>query len=332
MNSPAQDSYDIIVENYFANELATLYLRRWKGPLFTMENKQEFKSKLLLLTSMTIFGTIGVFRRFIPFPSGMISLIRALIGTIFLLGFICIKGRKPDFPAIRKNLPLLLAAGVLLGFNWILLFEAYQYTAVSTATLCYYMEPVLFILAAPLVLKEKLTLKNVLCVLAALVGMGLVSGFTKSGINGTSDSKGIFLALAAAVLYTTVVLISKKLKNIDGVNVSLVQLATSSVVLIPYVLVVEDMSTVTFDPLKITMLLVIGIVHTGVAYALYYSSLKNLQSQTVALYSYIDPVVSVFLSILILGEDMNLIKLAGAVLILGAAAVNELTPSNQCQS
>lgn len=303
-----------------------------------MKNKQEIKAKLLLLTSMSVFGTIGVFRRYIPFPSGMISLFRAVIGTIFLLGFILLKGKKPDSPAIRKNLKLLLIAGTMLGFNWILLFEAYQYTAVSTATLCYYMEPVFFILAAAVVMKEKLTFKNVLCVLAALVGMGLVSDFSfsnihQSGINSlnlesASDAKGVLLGLAAAVLYTTVVLISKHLKDIDGVNVSLVQLATSAVVLIPYVLIVEDTNTVQFNTLNISMLLIIGIVHTGIAYALYYSCLKDLKSQTVALYSYIDPVVSVLLAILILNESMSFMKLIGAVLILGAAIIGEIKPKN----
>lgn len=288
-----------------------------------MKNQKELKAKLLLLASMSIFGTIGVFRRFIPFPSGMISLCRAIIGTLFLLGFIFLKGNKPDFPAIKRNLRLLIIAGIMLGFNWILLFEAYQYTAVSTATLCYYMEPVFFILAAAVIYKEKLTLKSFLCVVAALIGMGLVSGFAGSDILGISDSKGIMLGLAAAVLYTTVVLISKRLKDIDGVNVSLVQLATASVVLIPYVLIVEDTSTIKFTPLNFSMLLIIGIVHTGIAYAFYYSCLKNLKSQTVALYSYIDPVVSVLLSVMILNEAMNYVKLTGAVLILGAAMVNE---------
>ena len=296
-----------------------------------MKNKQELKAKLLLLTSMSVFGTIGVFRRYIPFPSGMISLCRAIIGTIFLLGFIFIKGNKPDFPAIKNNLKLLIPAGIMLGFNWILLFEAYQYTAVSTATLCYYMEPVFFILAAAIVLKEKLTPKSLLCVIAALIGMGLVSGFNFSNFgeaSASSDLKGVLLGLAAAVLYTTVVLISKHLKDIDGVNVSLVQLATSAVVLIPYVLIVEDTSTVQFNTLNISMLLIIGIVHTGIAYALYYSCLKDLKSQTVALYSYIDPVVSVLLAILILNESMSFMKLIGAVLILGAAIIGEIKPKN----
>lgn len=298
-----------------------------------MNNNKELKAKLFLLTSMSIFGTIGVFRKYIPFPSGMISLCRAVIGTIFLLGFIFIKGNKPDLSAIKKNLKLLIPAGIMLGCNWILLFEAYQYTAVSTATLCYYMEPVFFILAAAFFLKEKLTLKSFFCVIAALIGMGLVSGFEFSSFGkftadsffsgGSSDLKGILLGLSAAVLYTTVVLISKHLKDIDGVNVSLVQLATASVVLIPYVLVVEDTSTITFTPLNTSMLLLIGIIHTGIAYALYYSCIKDLKSQTVALYSYLDPVVSVVLAVLILNEEMNLVKIAGAVLILGAAMTNE---------
>lgn len=299
---------------------------------FIMKHNKELKAKLFLLSSMSIFGTIGVFRRYIPFPSGMISLCRALIGTVFLLSFVFIKGSKLDFPAIKKNLKLLIIAGILLGFNWILLFEAYQYTAVSTATLCYYMEPVFFILAAAVVLKEKLTLKSFFCVIAALVGMGLVSGFTDTNINMLADSKGILLGLAAAVLYTSVVLISKHLKEIDGANVSLVQLATASIVLIPYVFIVEDTSTVQFTPLNISMLLIIGIVHTGIAYALYYSCLKDLKSQTVALYSYIDPVVSVLLAILILNESMTLIKLIGAILILGAALVNEFYPHSQKSS
>ena len=142
------------------------------------------------------------------------------------------------------------------------------------------------------------------------------------------DFKGILLGLAAAVLYTTVVLISKHLKDIDGVNVSLVQLATASAVLIPYVLIVEDTSTIEISPLNISMLLIIGIIHTGIAYALYYSCLKDLKSQTVALYSYIDPVVSVLLAVMILNENMSFVKFAGAILILGSAIVNEFYPHN----
>ena len=281
------------------------------------------KSKLFLLMSMVIFGTIGVFRKYIPLPSGTISLVRGIIGTLFMLALLRGRGVSPSKTAIRKNIKILVVAGAFLGFNWILLFEAYRYTSVATATLCYYMAPVFMILASPFVMKEKLTKLKLGCAAVALFGMVLVSGVLDVGAVQQSEIKGILFALGAAILYASVVMISKKLKGIEGTDVTLTQLAISAIVLLPYVLAVEKIGTVTFTPISICMLLVIGVVHTGIAYALYYTSIGNLQAQTIALYSYIDPVVSVVLSILILKEDMSLMKLAGAVMILGAAMMSE---------
>ena len=281
------------------------------------------KSKILLLMSMTIFGTIGVFRKYIPLPSGTISLVRGIIGVLFMLAVIYARGNRPSKEAIRKNIRILLVAGALLGINWILIFEAYRYTSVATATLCYYMAPVFMILASPFVMKEKLTKFKLGCAAVAVCGMVLVSGILDVGTIQQSELKGILFAVGAAVLYATVVMISKRLKDIEGTDVTLTQLGISAIVLLPYVLTVEKIGTVTFTPISIVMLLVIGIVHTGVAYALYYTSISNLQAQTIALYSYIDPVVSVILSVLILREEMSLVKLAGAVMILGAAMLSE---------
>ena len=55
---------------------------------------------------------------------------------------------------------LLILSGALIGFNWILLFEAYNYTTVATATLCYYMQPTIVILLSPLFFRERLTAKK----------------------------------------------------------------------------------------------------------------------------------------------------------------------------
>lgn len=281
------------------------------------------KSKIILLMSMTIFGTIGVFRKYIPLPSGTISLVRGIIGTLFMLVLIYARGSKPSKEAIRANIKILIIAGAFLGINWILLFEAYRYTSVATATLCYYMAPVFMILASPFVMKEKLTKLKLGCAAVAVFGMVLVSGILDVGTVQQAEIKGILFALGAAVLYASVVMISKRLKNIEGTDVTLTQLAISAVVLLPYVLAVEKIGTVSFTPISIIMLLVIGVLHTGIAYALYYSSIGNLEAQTIALYSYIDPVVSVILSVLILREEMSLVKLAGAVMILGAAMMSE---------
>ncbi|MGN1267710.1 MAG: DMT family transporter [Dorea sp.] len=288
-----------------------------------MNNKSNFKAKVFLLLSMTIFGTIGVFRKYIPLPSGTISLVRGVIGSVFMLMLILAKGSRPSGQAIKKNIKILIIAGAFLGINWILLFEAYRYTSVATATLCYYMAPVFMILVSPFVVGERLTKKKVFCAVTAVIGMVLVSGILDVGAIEISELKGIIFALAAAVLYAAVVMISKRLENIDGTDVTLMQLVISAIVLVPYVLLVDRIGNVSFTPVSIAMLLVIGVVHTGIAYALYYSSIGNLKAQTIALFSYIDPVVAVLLSVLVLREEMSVAKMIGAILILGATILSE---------
>ena len=117
--------------------------------------------------SMLIFGTIGLFRRWIELPSSLVAMARGAIGMVFLLLVLRAKKQRLDGAAIRKNLPLLIPSGAALGINWILLFEAYNYTSVATATLCYYFAPMLIVLASPLALHEKLTARKLACVFPA---------------------------------------------------------------------------------------------------------------------------------------------------------------------
>ena len=285
------------------------------------------RAKLAL--SMFIFGTIGIFRRGIVLPSSFIAMVRAVVGTAFLLCLILMKRQKIDGNAVKKNLLLLILSGVLLGFNWILLFEAYQYTSVATATLCYYMAPIFIILASPLLLKEKLTLRKGVCVAVALGGMVLVSGFLESGIGSISEMKGVLLGLAAAVFYASVVLLNKNICDITAYDKTVMQLGIAAAVLLPYTYFTEDWGSLVFGGNTIVMLLIMGIVHTGFAYALYFGTTRALSAQTLALFSYIDPIVAVLLSALVLKEPMSFLTLAGAVAVLGSTIVSELPEKNR---
>ncbi|MGN1005386.1 MAG: DMT family transporter [Aristaeellaceae bacterium] len=275
-----------------------------------------------LTLSMIIFGTIGIFRRLIPLSSGLVAMSRGLIGVLFLLLVMRLRGDGMDRAAVRRKLPLLCLSGAAIGVNWILLFEAYNYTSVATATLCYYLAPMFVILASPLVLREKLTLRKLACVSAALLGMVFVSGVLEA--SGGAGLKGVLLGLGAAVLYASVVLMNKQLGDVPAYDRTIVQLGSSAAVLLPYVLLVEEVSIEAFTSGVIALLLVVGIVHTGIAYALYFGSLMQLKAQTAAILSYIDPVVAVLLSALVLREHMSLLSGLGAVLVLGAAVVSEL--------
>ena len=192
------------------------------------------QSKLKLIASLCIFGTISLFVRNIALGSGLIALSRGLLGTVFLLLFLAVRRQNLDLPAIRKNLGILLLSGGIMGLNWALLFEAYRYTTVAVATLCYYMQPVFLTLAAAVLLGEKLSVKKGICILAALCGMILISGVIGGGIPEARELTGIGLGLGAACFYACVILCNKKLKDIGAYDKTIVQLLAAALVMVPY--------------------------------------------------------------------------------------------------
>jgi RarD protein len=218
----------------------------------------------------------------------------------------------------------LLVSGAALGFNWILLFEAYRYTSVAVATLCYYTAPILVILVAPLVLKERISAKKIVCVSVALLGMFLVSGILDSG-SQTGDLRGILFGLGAAILYACVMVLNKLQKEIQSFDRTIFQLGIAALVLLPYNFAVSSFPD-ALPSLPVTMmLLAVGVLHTGLAYYLYFSSIAQLPGQTVAIISYLDPVIAVAVSVLLLREGTSWQELLGAVLILGAALCSEIS-------
>jgi len=283
----------------------------------------RIKSYMMLITSMLIFGTIGIFRRYIPLSSAMLAFSRGILGSVCLILFLALKKHK--LPKIKKKtLFLLIITGALIGLNWILLFEAYNYTTVATATMCYYMQPTIVILLSPLVLREKLAMKKLLCAATAIVGMIFISGMLEGNGVGTKDTMGILCGLGAASLYATVVILNKKIQIEDAYQKTIIQLSSAAVVLIPYLFITENLSEIKLDVLAILMVLVVGIVHTGIAYALYFGSMKNLKSQSIAVLSYIDPVFALLLSAVVLSENLTIFGMVGAVLIIGSAMISEL--------
>lgn len=284
--------------------------------------KDDFKSLLLLLGSMAIFGGIGLVRRLIPLPSSVIAMARGLIGGTATFLYFRARGGKLSLRALGSEGPWLLLSGALLGFNWILLFEAYRYTSVAVATLCYYMAPILIVLVSPILFRERITAKKAICVAVALFGMMLVSGVLKDC--GVKDVRGVLFGLAAAVLYASIVLTNKKLTRTDGLSRTILQLLTAGVVLLPYVLITENVTALDWSGSTIPMLLVAGLIFTALTYAMYFSAIPGLRAQTAALGSYVDPVVAVLVSALFLHEPMSAAEWVGAVLILGATAISTL--------
>ena len=286
--------------------------------------KKKMDPRLTLVTAMTVFGTLGLFVRNIPVSSGELALYRAVLAALLLAAFFLVTGQKIPFAKIKKEVPLLLASGVAMGINWILLFEAYKYTTVSAATLSYYFAPVIVTVVCPLLFKEKLTGRQILCFVMSTVGLVLITGIGDMG--GGQDLIGILFGLGAAVFYATVVLLNKFIKKVEGIHRTFLQFLAAIVVLVPYVLLSGGVTLGGMGGKGWANLLIVGLVHTGVTYCMYFSSLKELPGQKAAILSYIDPLVAVLISVTVLGESMTLWQGVGGVLILGFTLWNEISP------
>ncbi|MBR5312603.1 MAG: EamA family transporter [Clostridia bacterium] len=290
-----------------------------------MDKRTANKAKLQCFTSMFLFGTIGLFVRGIALPSAVIALVRGIIGAAFLAAVMAVRRKAVDFSAVRRNLPLLAASGAAIGINWILLFEAYRYTTVAAATVCYYLAPVFVILASPLLLGERITRKKGICAAVSLAGVVLVSGiFSGNAEASSSHGIGILCGTAAAVFYASVILLNKKITGLTALERTVFQLGLSAAVLLPYVLRTGGIGDIAALSAKgLLLLLIVSIVHTGVTYVMYFGSIGRLPVQTAALLSYIDPVVAVLLSALVLHEPLTLTGILGAALVLGSTMISE---------
>ncbi len=285
-----------------------------------MTNSKDKSTYIQFITAMVIVGTIGIFRRNIALSSAVLAFTRGLLGSLSLGLFVKARGQKIFHGMETRKFLLLVLNGAIIGVNWIFLFEAYRYTTVAVATLCYYLQPTLLILVSPIFFKEKLTPRKLFFALIAFAGMVLVSGV----IGGEAGNlKGVAFGLAAALLYTLAVIINKTVIGVDPFEKTIIQLASAAVVLIPYILLTEDMAAIHPDVMTVILVIIVGVIHTGLVYYLYFGSMERLNAQAVAILSYIDPVVAVLASWIFLKEPLTLMVIIGAVLIIGSAILSE---------
>lgn len=272
---------------------------------------------------MLIFGSIGLFVRRIPMPSLHIAFLRSLIGTAVMIFIYLIMKKKIDRKAIAENRVNLICAGTFLGINWILLFEAYKRTTIAGATLAYYMAPVIFLLLSFVIMKTKLTAIRIMTISLSFFGL-IILQMEDFNIYGNMYSIGIAFGLGAAFFYALVIIFNRRMKTVNGLDRTLMELVLSLIVLGIYMTVTGDFSDFSIPEGALFYVLMLGIIHTGLAYFLYFSTVDKLDSQHVALLSYIDPMSAIIFSALFLGEKVYFNMILGALLILGSTVLFEL--------
>lgn len=283
----------------------------------------KHSSRLMLICAMAMFGTLAPFVRRIGVSSAELALYRALLAASLIGCFLLATKRKLSVKHLKKELLLLMCSGACMAVNWILLFEAYKYTTVAIATLSYYFAPVLVTVASSFLFREKLGKKQILCFVMSTLGLVIVTGITDLG-SGSNNTVGILFGLGAAVLYAGCILLNKFIKGVGGIERTFLQFLAAIAVMIPYVAFSGGITVGVLDSTGWICLLIVGLIHTGITYCMYFSAVEHIPGQEVAILSYIDPLVAIVVGVLVLGEPLTVPQLIGGTMILGFTLWNEL--------
>ena len=275
---------------------------------------------LRYLFALFLYGTIGFFLHFVKYSSEFVVLGRGVLGSLFIFLVLSLRKEKIDIDAIKKNLKTLLISGFALGFNWVFLFAGYRY-GIAISSLCNYMAPIIVVVISILVYKQKISKPQILFIIMAFVGMLLLIGVIGGDLKG--DIRCVIYGLLAALGFVILVLCNKRLSDIKPLEKTLVQLLASAVIVLPYV-ILNDGFPKEFDLTSTLIVLVLGILHTGVAYICYFSSIDVLPAQSIAILGYLEPVLNFVIGALVFHEELGVSSIIGAVLILIASIGNEI--------
>ncbi len=277
-------------------------------------------NRIKLVLVMILWGSLGVFTRSIPLSAFSLSFLRAFIALPVL--FVVMKMKKADKVKLSLLKPYLIS-GVLLGFGWLTLFYGFKHTSISSAVMIYNMCPVYVMIAAPLVLKEAISKLQIAVISVSFLGLSLIVG--QNVLEGYGYM-GMVLSAVSGMLYATIVLINRSIKfRVDNQTATFVQIFIAMIVLLPFVLIDGNILTVVkLDAIAIIYTILLGVLHTGVAYTLFFSLSAHMKSVEIVSYSYLEPLFGILFSVIFVGEALTFPQMIGGLLILGSTYIGEM--------
>ncbi len=277
-------------------------------------------NRMKLVLVMIIWGSLGVFTKSIPLSALHLAFLRALIALPVLWGVMKLqKADKVEWALLKPY----LVSGALLGFGWLTLFYGFKHTSISSAVIIYNMCPVYVMIAAPLILKETISKLQITVIFFSLLGLILIVG---NNLLAGYGYMGMALSAVAGMLYATIILINRSITcRVDNQTATFVQIVTAMLVLLPFVVLDGSILTVVhLDARAVVYTILLGIVHTGVAYTLFFSLAAHMKSVEMVAYSYLEPLFSILFSVIIVGEKLTILQIIGGIFILGSTYIGEL--------
>lgn len=286
------------------------------------------KIKLALISA--VFGTIGIVTHFIPLMSATIVFYRALLGGIFIIFMTYLSGKVVSVKSMKDNFWVLILTSFFMGLNWVFQFESFKVSSVAIGTVCYNTMPIFLLIIASIMFKERITIRSVICIFFATIGVILVSNVITTGIK-SNEVLGCLYGILGAINYALIVMFNRKLNHIETHDKVIFQFVFSAIIMLIYVICIQK-SSLFFDInistnkkiLGIISILLLSFFHTGFCYVHYFNAVSRLKAETVAILTYIDPVVALLLSYFFLKEKTTVLQIIGAILILSSTLINEI--------
>ena len=276
-------------------------------------------NRILLILVMIVWGSLGVFTRSIPLSAVSLAFLRALIALPVL--FIAMKMKKREKIKLSWLIPYIIS-GVLLGLGWLTLFYGFKHTSISSAVIIYNMCPIYVMILAPVILKEAISKVQIAVISISFIGLVFVVG------NNLLDGygyMGILLSAPSGMMYAAIVLINRSIKRrLDNQTATFIQIATATIVLLPFALLDGDVFTLgNLENISIIYIILLGVLHTGVAYTMFFSVYQHMKSVEIVSYSFLEPLFGILFSVIFIGEKLTLPQIIGGVLIIGSAYIGE---------
>jgi drug/metabolite transporter (DMT)-like permease len=218
----------------------------------------------------------------------------------------------------RAQVALAILGGVAIVLNWLMLFGSYAHASIAVATAVYNVQPFILLGLGTILFGERITLVKVFWLTLAFAGV-LAIVLTKPSAAYLADGNyilGIAMALLASVGWAVAAITTKRLRGVPPQLIALIHVVTGMLMLAPVV----TWSSPPTDATTWTVLATLGIVHTGIMYALMYAAVQRLPTDLQGALSFIYPVIAIMVDVLALGTTLQPIQIAGIAAIILAAA------------
>ncbi|WP_299317471.1 DMT family transporter [uncultured Maribacter sp.] len=266
--------------------------------------------------AMLFIATSGALGRYVQLPVPVAIGARALLAFVAL--FLYCKWKGFSLKIDKKDIPVILLSGVLMGVHWVAYFYALKLSNVAIGMLSIFTYPVITAFLEPILLKTKFELMHLLLAFLVLTGMYFLSPTLDFENSYTvAIGFGVFSALAYALRN---ILLKKKVAKYNGSMLMTYQTAIVGVILFPFLFTVSSETIIS----QWKVLVALAVLTTAIGHTMFLMTFKHFNITTVSILSSVQPIYGIIIGAIFLSEIPKGTTILGGILILSSVVIESI--------